>query len=253
MTVYVFGDSFCARTTRGSWVYHLKQHYDVTHFGKPGTGPYYSFDIFYELLLNNEFKDGDKIVFGISTAQRTEFTERYAFENGNKEYGNIDFFKKIHTDVLFRNFKDICFLHQLAKNTSNIDFFVFRTLADLEGEFFSMNDKEVEEVFDFVVKYLDIIPKYKSFLNFDTENFYYLPESLLSISVREIRNCQGVDSTYHIIDKWRHNHLSEENNLIFFNKIKNFFERVDETLDFEKDIYYNELKKNDRFRDFIYE
>lgn len=150
--IHIYGDSFCdpnyaTHTDSSTEFWYDKFDEDVLNHGKIGTGPSYSFDLFYKDFIEDVFQKEDKIVFVLSGADRLNFSFLKQVEDSvlcakldsttkkylkSYEYEIMSFFGTYGKELLFVNLKNIFFLESISK-ILNVKIIVFMALRDLRG------------------------------------------------------------------------------------------------------------------------
>lgn len=276
--IYIFGDSygdpvkhyvFVNRKVRHDfiskgpfWYDYLKEYDEVKNWSKSGTGPYFSFDKFYNRFENGEIKKEDKIVFILSSPHRIGDNnlgdmllskdttgENSKWLDGDNKSTNREIqkeeiktvYKYLQREIDFLNFKNVSFL-KFFSQLNNSKVIVFRAF---DNKSFDIDTKDYpEHLYDLSV------------LN-DT-NFYYYPRTLFDVTINEVVkndlknlfNWNELNTTNSEVDVGRTNHLTEYNHKILSNIIINFFydTNFDET--FKENFY---IKQNVVDKEFIYE
>lgn len=235
------------------WYDYLEEYDKVQNFSKSGTGPYYSFDRFYNLFENGELKKEDKIVFILSSPHRIGddnlgdliLSKDIKFKNIELSSTNREeiktVYKYLQREIDFLNFKNISFL-KFFSQLNNSKVIVFRAF---DNKSFNIDTKDYpEHLYDL------------SILN-DT-NFYYYPRTLFEVTVKEVvkNNLKGIQNWSELntdnneVDVGRTNHLTEYNHKILSNIIINFFYDTDFDETFKENFY---KKQNVVYEEFIYD
>lgn len=261
MTIHIFGDSFCATSVinhhnKPTWYDILSSYETVKNYGVGASGPYVSFDLFYEKYENDLIKPNDKIVFMLSNPYRIPFTflkrvedtpnTRFCFDDYISNFGAYEVglgyihnyidiinqtYQTFDKEIDFYNLKNISFLKCLSElNDWKIIIF----------QIFDMNKWNVKKrKYPFDEKY--------NFEHFNNENFLLYHEYLEDLSSDEFEDGY-VDND---VDSFRNNHFSEPNHVILANIMTNFFFKTKYTdVKFKKNIYPAGFKKSNSF---IYE
>jgi len=248
MTVYIFGDSFADLNIKkfesDTWYTKLTSIYDVKNFAKAGTGPIYSFNIFYDVMQN--IMQNDVIIFILSSPIRIPFSflddeniqmfSSVVFgDNRDKEEFKQIFFKddirykknKFYIDlflknkdkiieyfnargkeIIFENIKNILFLKYYSK-INNIKTFCFLSF-DISS-IWNFTDLGCDELAKHLMYDINFSEKlYEMTLELTDDLFYFHHEPLSKVSF-----CQHENDSFSQ-DNLLNNHLTENNHNIMY-------------------------------------
>jgi len=252
--IYVFGDSYACpnyimnKNDEYMWTKKLEKKFKVINFALSGTGPHYSFKKFYEMMSKKMFDSDDLIIFIISGNDRIDFkfenpqhitcigwnqNKKIPYVDSNAQDSVKDYFNLLYSEISFyfmtnekeiemSVYKNIGLLFLLSK-LLKIKTIVFYTSENLLYNFNSLND----------------------------EKFYIYDKSLSNISGEEIFDYNGES----IFNDFRHNHLSKQNHIIFYeNLLKILSNDYNNLSNFEKNIFsIDQFNHKTEHRKFIYE
>ena len=201
MKIAIYGDSFAIdeenTPRKNSWVDHLSNHYDVVNYAKQGSSLYYSYK---EFLRTHQYYD--KVIFLVTNFGRLyvpnlphpHIPGLYNVEKYLKESNSRDREK-------FQTIKNF-FLHiQNESFEKDIHGLILKECMSLRPDclFIPCFDQS-------------LIPEWKFCTMMDIQiidfEFYKINPFEFSTDARELRNC----------------HMNDENNLIFYKKIKSWIE-----------------------------
>jgi len=248
MTIYIFGDSFAdlniKKFVSDTWYTKLASTYDVKNYAKAGTGPIYSFNIFYDVM--QDIMQDDIIVFILSSPIRIPFSflddenvqmfssvvfgdnrdkeefKQIFFDDDvrykkNKFYIDlflknqekiIEYFSARGKEIIFENIKNILFLKYYSK-INNIKTFCF--LSYDISSIWNFTDLGCDELTKYLIYDKDFSEKlYEMTLELTDDLFYFHHEPLGKVSF-----CQHENDSFER-DNLLNNHLTEKNHNILY-------------------------------------
>ena len=240
MTIHIFGDSYAHNIQQGTsytqWLDMVEDNEEVINYANPSASPYVCFR-----ELNSRYNESwksDKVIFLLTDATRLDFPFLKE-ENHNSSVYN---------------------LYHGGFNNENETY-----LKDWIYEIklvFDMFEKEILNFYFYVISGLNYISKKigckilslpcSDFLNKDNnfDLFFYNDKNfkVANIDLFRISQEEFVDLKYNqeVEDK-RLNHLSEENHIVLYNIISNFFYDTNYDEKFHTGLYDVEGEKIDRF------
>jgi len=252
MTIFIFGDSFSCRyddcyydgEIDDLWydIVMREMRENVVNTSEGGKGPYSSFKFFYEHVEQNNIKEGDKIIFMLSSQYRLPFK---FLDDKDLGYDYIDYF--LNNELIFPK--------EIELYIENFSYDIISTYDTLKEEIDRANIKNLYflKTFSNLKKIKTICFRcfeYKKYDHYElsslNDDYFNLNSNILwnvSLCENELRHNSDT------MNNQRANHLSYCNHKILSNIILNFFSNRSLLEEFHKNIF----KKQKSKEQFIYE
>ena len=265
--IHIFGDSFsfCPQDSDNSndwksWPDQLAEEFVVKNYSFGGSGHFLMYDMFQQILENNEFKENDKIIFVLSSSFRIyfDFLEAPNFNNvpflfydlfKNKRYDELedlldsydlfsesilerqnDFISKLlENKEFFMRFFDMMCPNLIYQNNKNITYLKYISekykLKILTFRCFNESEHKFERTY--VSKKLDFWNHL--WKNNQEDNFTKVsPISSEDVNSKYFRLIDDYldevsGGEQEVRDEYKKCHMIQENNQIMVNIVNNFF------------------------------
>ena len=244
MKVLIFGDSYAdpKGTPNFTWHKKLKNNYSVVNYAETGTGPQYSFELFYDLKIEKN----NVIIFLLSDSHRINFHGGAIFKGelshivwDEKVKKSYCVFEKYSKNLLTNRHMRILDYHKKYKE--HIDFFYLTQQKELSR----INSKNilflhnVSKKNDIKIMVFDIFKSTREDMTYLNDNkFHLFPNFLSEKSIGEIYE-KEIDIFDRHSDK-RFNHFSEINHQIFYEYVNNFIRDINKFPKFKQNFKHCE-------------
>lgn len=217
-TIAIYGDSYACNLTwmhqekmqhRKSWVDHLRDSYDVTNYGRPGTNLSFTHDMF---MKHNMYYDFNIVLvthWGRLHLERLPPDHQYV-----PNLSHLEYMINEHRDP-----KDLEILNA-AK-----DYFIYVENENEVKKFHRLMVEEIKNVGSTTI----VIPCFPKSMSLDSTIGEYSMFDINYIDNKYYKLAPGVTDS-------KHCHLSDKNNYIFANKINEYLNSYDGTTEFSINI-----------------